>query len=97
MALRSTPAERLRQWVGNLIIAWTVVASLAAVLGAAYYQRSGDKRILFGIIGGAGAGCAVLIAFAVGVSLMSLKARSRGGRIKMAHQSRHAKVFMTKR
>ncbi|MEA3199200.1 MAG: hypothetical protein QOE90_628 [Thermoplasmata archaeon] len=77
MVLRSTPAERLRQWVGNIIIAWTLVASMAAVLGAAYYQRTGNPRILWGVMGGAGAGCAALIGFAVMVSLLTRRARRR--------------------
>lgn len=98
MALRSTPAERLRQWVGNLIIAWTVVASLAAVLGAAYYQRTGDKWILWGIMGGAGAGCAALVGFAVMVGLMT-KQRRRSPKVSMTHQKRSDRehTFMARR
>lgn len=96
MALRSTPSERLRQWVGNVIIAWTVVASLAAVLGAAVYQRSGDKWVLWGVIGGAGAGCAVLIGFAIMVGLITKQRRRRDARVRMPHQTRHERggVFM---
>ncbi|GEM_PF-4868840 len=99
MALRSTPAERLRQWVGNLIIAWTVVASLAAVMGAAYYQRTGDKWILWGVMGGAGAGCAVLIGFAVMVGIMTKARRRRGPLVKMPHQKRSDRehTFMARR
>lgn len=98
MGIRSTPAERLRQWVGNIIIGWTVVASLAAVLGAAYYQRTGDRWILYGVIGGAGAGCAVLVAFAVMVGLMTKRARSRQPFL-MQHEKRvvRQQVFMGRR
>jgi len=97
MALRSTPAERLKQWVGNLIIAWTVVASLAAILGAAYYQKTGNRAILLMVVGGAGAGCVLLVGFAGIIALWTRQGKRRGPTVKMVHQSRQAKMFMTKR
>ena len=98
MGLRSTPSERLRQWIGNVIIAWTVVASLAAVMGAAYYQRSGDVRILYGVMGGAGFGCAFLLGVA-GVVGLATRRRRRRSAIRMPHQTRATRegVFMGRR
>lgn len=45
MARRST-AGGARQWLGNLLVAWTFVSGSALVLATAYYQRTRDLEIL---------------------------------------------------
>lgn len=35
-----------RKWLGTLLVAWTFVSSSALLLATAYYQRSGDLRVL---------------------------------------------------
>lgn len=71
------------------------MASLAAVLGAAIYQRTGDPWILWGVVGGAGAGCAVLVGFAALVGILTRKQRHRVDRA-MAPEKRvpRQQVFM---
>ena len=95
MGLRSTPSERLRQWVGNVIIGWTLVASLAALMGGAYYNKTGNKWILYGVIGGAAAGCVFLL-FIAGIVGIATRRRRRGSSVVMPHQKREMRqgVFM---
>jgi hypothetical protein len=98
MALRATPSERLRQWIGNTIIAWTLVASLAAVMGAAYYQKTGDVRILYGVMGAAAAGCVFLLLVAAVVGLVTGR-RQRRESLRMPHEKHvpRQQVFMSRR
>jgi hypothetical protein len=95
MGLRSTPSERLRQWVGNVIVGWTLVASLAALLGGAYYNKTGDRWILYGVIGGAGVGCIFLLGVAGVVGIATRRRRTRAA-VTMPHQKRETRegIFM---
>lgn len=39
-------AHGVRTWLGTLLVAWTFVSGSAVVIASAYYQRSGDLRVL---------------------------------------------------
>lgn len=48
---RRRGSPQLRQWLGNLLVAWTFVTGLAVVFASALYQRTGDLKILISYLG----------------------------------------------
>lgn len=41
-----TTVKGARSWLGTLLVAWTFVSGSALLIATAYYQRSGDLRVL---------------------------------------------------
>jgi len=48
---RKTTVKGARQWLGNLLVAWSIVAGMAGTLGSAWYYRTGDMAILIAYLG----------------------------------------------
>ncbi|HEX2021533.1 MAG TPA: hypothetical protein VHH36_02390 [Candidatus Thermoplasmatota archaeon] len=90
---KARSAPEARQWLGNLLVAWTFVSGLALVLASALYQRSGDPKVLIAWLGGPFLVGTVLF---VCIGIFGLASRTRGhAPIEPADgpRSRHASIF----
>lgn len=48
---RRESSPEVRQWLGNLLVAWTFVTGLFAAFASAWYGRTGDIKILIAYLG----------------------------------------------
>lgn len=71
---RKERASGARQWIGNLLVAWTFVAGLALTFASAWYYRTGD---LESVIAWLGAPALVGAALFLALGLLSLVAREK--------------------
>lgn len=68
-------ASGARKWLGNLLVAWTFVASVAVCFGSVWWQRTGEIEVLIAYLAAPAAIGALLLLMMAGVSLAS---RSKG-------------------
>lgn len=88
-----------RQWLGNLLVGWTVVTGMALVLASAWYHRTGDLKILIAYLG---APFIVGTCLFILIGVVSLLGRTRAPDVEEAplekgtpHRRRRASVFGT--
>lgn len=48
---RRNTVKGARGWLGTLLVAWTFVTGSALLLASAWYQRTGDLRIIIAWLG----------------------------------------------
>lgn len=73
---KGASSPEVRQWLGNLMVAWTFVTGLAASIAAAWYGRTGDMKVLISFLGAPFVIGAVLF-LALGAYAMATRTRLR--------------------
>jgi hypothetical protein len=75
-AQRTVAKSAAKDQLGNMLVVWAFVASSAACLGTAFWQRTGDVRILISALA-APLVIGVILLMGFGLTLLTLPAPSR--------------------